>query len=419
MFRKRVLRSGAVALVVASIAAVSTTGVAQGQSSVRGFDGSTITVAGLGISGQFNPDMTTGAAARIKRFNDTNEIKGIKINFAEFADDKADPATALNESRRLVDQVGVFAIVPAGSTNLPVSYLESKQVPVFGLGIDPMFCTSTPSTKVWAFGWSGCAVPPDAKRVADTTGKSYAYVSKTTGKKHPTVAMFSSDQAAGIIAAKNGAASATGAGFKVVYAKGEIPLQVGDYTPYVQKLLTSDDGHQPDAISCLGSTVCIAMYSALKAAGFTGFYQSALYSNLLLKPFEGAYAAWQAQSFEATGVPALEQMKADIDAVKPGKLSTPMAMGYFSVDQFIAALKSVVKGKGTKGITPQAVRTAASTMTWELKNLAGPAKYPASTVRSTPACGTLNASDGTIWSIVEPYKCSYKTYPVLPQFPGN
>ena len=47
-----------------------------------------------------------------KRFNDTNELKGVKINFTEFADDGADPATTLSIERRLVTQTGVFAIVP-------------------------------------------------------------------------------------------------------------------------------------------------------------------------------------------------------------------------------------------------------------------------------------------------------------------
>ena len=44
--------------------------------------------------------------------NDTNEIPGIKLQFAEFADDKADPASALSAARRLTTQDQVFAIVP-------------------------------------------------------------------------------------------------------------------------------------------------------------------------------------------------------------------------------------------------------------------------------------------------------------------
>src|SRR5690348_14453804 len=53
----------------------------------RGFDGTTIKVAGIGVASQF-AGTPTGAMARIKRFNDTNEIPGVKIQYVEFADDK-------------------------------------------------------------------------------------------------------------------------------------------------------------------------------------------------------------------------------------------------------------------------------------------------------------------------------------------
>src|SRR5262245_5342069 len=81
------------------------------QASVRGFDGSTITVGGYGIKSQL-PTVEAGAQARFKRFNDTNELKGITIKMTEFADDGQDPATALSIARRLVTQTGVFAVVP-------------------------------------------------------------------------------------------------------------------------------------------------------------------------------------------------------------------------------------------------------------------------------------------------------------------
>src|SRR5579862_7392911 len=54
--------------------------------SSRGFDGTTIKVAGLEQVSQF-AGAEIGAEARIKRFNDTNEIPGLKIQFVEVADD--------------------------------------------------------------------------------------------------------------------------------------------------------------------------------------------------------------------------------------------------------------------------------------------------------------------------------------------
>jgi hypothetical protein len=70
--------AAAIVLVLASTAALAPVGSAGAVPSVRGFDGKTITVAGLGIKAQL-PAAETGARARIKRFNDTNEIKGVKL----------------------------------------------------------------------------------------------------------------------------------------------------------------------------------------------------------------------------------------------------------------------------------------------------------------------------------------------------
>ncbi len=74
-----------VTLVVLAVAGALTIGTvaaagAGTRTAVRGFDGTTITVGGFGIKAQL-PTSEDGAAARFKRFNDTNEIKGVKIKF--------------------------------------------------------------------------------------------------------------------------------------------------------------------------------------------------------------------------------------------------------------------------------------------------------------------------------------------------
>jgi hypothetical protein len=147
---------GAVLVVVASLtmSAMTSAGAAR---SVPGFDGSTITVAGFGIKAQL-PKLEEGAQARFKRFNDDNEIKGIKIDMVEFADDGQDPATSLSIARRLVSQTGVFAIVPNGSATTPGDYLTQQQIPWFGGGFDKSYCSNKAST-AWGYGPSGCIVP--------------------------------------------------------------------------------------------------------------------------------------------------------------------------------------------------------------------------------------------------------------------
>ena len=81
--RVRVL---AVLLVIGLALVYGTSGSVGAQGSVRGFDGSTIKVAGYGIKAQL-PSLGESAAARFKRFNDTDEIKGVKIETEGFEDD--------------------------------------------------------------------------------------------------------------------------------------------------------------------------------------------------------------------------------------------------------------------------------------------------------------------------------------------
>ena len=269
-------------MLVAAVLAVATITpvTASGAPSVRGFDGKTITTAGLAVAANF-ADAAIGTQARFKRFNDNNEIKGIKLKFTELADDQQDPARATSEARRLVTQLQVFAIVPSVSAVTPGPYLNQQHVPYFGWGIDNTYCsTPKPSTKLYGFGYNGCIVPADPPYMPDSFVNEYKYVSQKSGKKHPSIVLFSNDNQSGKNASRLQATSAQGAGFKVVYAKGAVPISVSDYTPYVQEWLGSDGGKQPDDIHCLLALQCIDIFKQLKPAGFTGTIVASGYGPL-------------------------------------------------------------------------------------------------------------------------------------------
>ena len=122
--------------------------VARGAPSVRGFSDGTITVAGIGHrravrSRRVRSARRPGSSAA----NDDNEIKGIKIDYKEFADDQQDPAKSLTESRRLVTQVGVFAIVPDLSDTNAGAYLNQQHVPYFGWAFDDTYCSPKPTDR--------------------------------------------------------------------------------------------------------------------------------------------------------------------------------------------------------------------------------------------------------------------------------
>ena len=392
----------------ASGVTTTSVGTTKAPKTSRGFDGSTVTVAGMGLKGQL-PGAEFGARARIKRFNDANELPGVKIQYTEFADDKGDPATALSEARRLVTDVKALALVGDVSANTPGSYLAQQHVPYFGWAFDDSYCSDAPDDSLWGFGFNGCLVSSHHPKMApDSYTPLHTYVAKETGKERPTLANFSSDTTSGHASTKSTVAL-TGAGFDVVFSKGIVPPPpTSDYTPYVQRLLASDHGHAPDVIICSLAVDCIPMYKGLRAAGFTGIFQHNLYSDALLAPMKGSVAGTFLVPFDTPNA-GLTQLKADVSAVNPSQvIDIGVAGGYFSTDMFIQALK---KAKAGGGISAENVRAAASHMTWEIKGLAGPTRYPESTAIPTPYCVGYTISTGTEWKTVAPFTCSERTFP--------
>jgi ABC-type branched-subunit amino acid transport system substrate-binding protein len=340
----------------------------------------------------------------------------------EFADDNNDPATALAETRRLVTQEGVDAIVPNVSLATPSDFLTQQQIPWFGPGYDVTYCPPS-GAKGFGIGIYGCLIPKDAKRLPNTIGQQVKKELASQGITKPTIAMIGTDTETGKQSIANAASTYTGVGFDVVYAKGEVPAPptvVGDLSPYAQALMTSNDGQPPDTIY---STLAVqggalTLFNLLKNQGFDGVFLTPFYSNLLLAPLVGSYVFLQFSSYESD-TPAVQQMLADIEAYKPGtKPSLTLSGGYFAADMFIQAVKQALKS--SKTLTSASVQKAAAAMTYAVKDTLGPTKYPQSFQYSVEACSTLlKDSDGTKFEIAQPYTCSTKTYPILPKFSGS
>jgi len=380
--------------------------------SSRGFDGTTIKVAGIGGVSNF-AGAEIGTEARFKRANDTNELNGVKLQFVEFADDKNDPATALSEARRLVSQDGVFAIVPDMSAVNPGPYFAAQHVPFLGYAFDSTYCSPTVSTSLWGFGFDGCLVPAHPPTMPDDFGQIFQYVAKKTGKTNPSAVLMSNDNQSGKQGVPLLASAAEGAGFNVVYAKGTLPMVVSDYTPYVQQWLSADGGKAPDVLLCELAIQCVPVWQAIKAAGFTGtFFVSLGPVTPLTKVLGGTVTA---TFYDSQPNAALTQMEADLQAFKAGTAPVGYANvpAYFAADMFIQALKKV-----GRNITPESVQKALATQSWQIQGLVGPVNYPASTVGASPACSELLTDDGTNYNVVTPYTCSDKTYPIDPKFTG-
>ncbi len=377
--------------------------------SARGYDGKTITVAGMGVKANMG-SAEIGARARIERFNAEKEIPGLTIDYTKFVDDQANPATSLSEARRLVTSDKVFAIVGDVSQTNPVQYFAQQKVPYFGIGLEPSYCADKPSTDLWGFGFSGCLTPRNPEMLPNAFGLLRRYATEKTGKKSPSIALFSYDVEAGRITTKYGQTELAGAGFDVVFSKAMVPPPpVSDYTPYIQQLLKSDGGNAPDVIQCYLGPDCVQIYALLKAGGFKGLYAHSLWSDALVKPMAGSVTpiAWANPSDSS---PAADRMRADVRAVKADQaIDIGVISGYSSASMFIDALKAVAE-KGKDKITPEAVRDAASKMTFEIEGLVGPTRYPDASAVAT-GCRSVLESDGTRWQTVEKFTCLDNTFP--------
>jgi len=407
-----------VAIVVALVAAtLAPAAVSASTVAAPTVQGGVIKVGGIGFAQNFG-DAAIGAQARLQRANDTKEVKGYTFQWTEFADDKNDPATALSETRRLVTQGGIFALVDV-SLATPSDFLTQAQVPWFGPGYDATYCPDK-GTKGWGFSIYGCILRLDATRAYGTT---FALLKKEVASKgvtNPTIALIGTDSQSGKSGIVNSASAAQGSGVDVVYAKGIIPAPpavVGDYSPYIQAMLTSNNGKAPDIIySQAPPSISLALFNGIKAAGFTGTIMSPYYSKLLLKALAGSYVFMQFAGYE-TQSKGIDQFKADVEAFKPGTPgSLTLAGGYFAADMFIAAVKGALKANKT--LTTAAVQKYASGMTYQIKDTIGPTKYPSSYNIPDQACNVLDHvnDDGSGFTLAEPFTCTTKTLPILAKF---
>ena len=214
---RAVLLAGAVGCTIAGMLVPSS---ANAQSGARGVTDSTIKVAGLGLC-RTARGQRHRCTSPVRAANRDGELPGgRKIEFAEFADDKADPTTALSEARRLVQQEGVFAIVPTLSPNLGQGeFFDQQHVPYFGWGLAFSYCHPGYGSAV-----SGCLLPETPTTTADNWARTMTTYYKEHKRPKPwSVALVQEDTPAGKTSTAIVLAQFQDNGFKVTYAKPSMP----------------------------------------------------------------------------------------------------------------------------------------------------------------------------------------------------
>jgi ABC-type branched-subunit amino acid transport system substrate-binding protein len=388
----------------ALIASLLTVGAASARTrtQTQGITSTEIKVAGL-VDSQA-PDTGIGAQARFDEENAKGGVNGRKINLVETATDGGDPNQDLTVARRLVEQDSVAAIVPVQSVVFQAgSFLAQQKIPFFGWGISTQFYKNP-----YGFGFTGAAVAPAPLKSANASwAMSMDAAFKALGQggaKGKAAAFIAQENDSGAVGLIAGVASAKAAGMKVVYQKASLPFPTppADYTPYVTQLMTSNNGKPPDVVFVVTQAgVTIGLGKALNEAGYTGIQtNAALYDPRAAAVAKGETVYTQFNVPEDTANANMQHVVTSLKSALGSKPITQTALsGYFGADMFIQALK-----KAGKNPTSQSIQKAASTMTYQIKGVVGPTKYPKSMTLSSP-CATLTVSDGTGYKIVAPYKC--------------
>jgi branched-chain amino acid transport system substrate-binding protein len=403
----------ALAAVTAAVVALASVGVAgaDARRQSTGITDDEITVAGLGPNNpykQFGAD--TGAMARFKVENDNGGVNARTINYLGWTDDGNSPDTNLQETRRLIQQEGVAALVPVMTPWFleGAEFAEQQGIPAFGWGISAGFCESK-----FAFGFSGCLTPPPPVKIASNTWGSlvdeyFQDQGEEQGAEGKTAAVIAEDNDSGKSGVKVIAATAESVGMDVVYEKASMPAAEGgtpvsDFSPYINDIMTSADGGQPDvAFIVISQNNLLGFAPALDAAGFEGLQTNAvLYSPQAAAIVKGDVVLTQFATPEAASdTPTVQEFVDAVEAVDPEAIiNQPTIAGYISADMFIQALK-----KAGKNPTSESIQKAAAKLSYSIKGMVGPTKYPKGFKQGTP-CGQLSESDGTEFSVAVPFQC--------------
>ena len=403
------MRLVAVLATTAVIGAFAAPGLAGARiaTDARGVTSTSIKVGGLTDSQQ--PEAAAGAKARLDAENDAGGVNGRTFDYTGGQNDEGDVSKSLALGKQLVQQDGVFAVVPVVTPNAASAeqFFEQQKVPFFGWGINTGFFDNS-----YGFGFTGAVVPPPPVTTAGSTwgaliSELFKSQGDAKGAKGKTAAVISEDNDSGTTGAKVIAASAKSAGMKVPYEKASIPAPpatVGDYSPFVNDIMTANKGKPVDVVFVVTSFGnVLGLSKALLAGGFEGVLTNAVaYDSRIVAAAVGQTVFTQFSVPEAApDNPNMQKVVDELEKYLPSDQSITQGIlaGYFSADLFVAAVK-----KAGKNLTPESLQKAAAKIKYEVKDVIGPTSYPAGFTLGTP-CGALSQSDGTVYKVVVEYSC--------------
>jgi len=397
--------------------AATATSVANSGSSALGVTANSIAVGGLiektSATGYSEKDAEIGAQAYFNTVNSDGGVYGRKINYVAGLDDGGSPTQDLTQAQALVQENHVFAVDPVATATFDGAsgYLVSKNVPFFGWGVAPGFCNNSVG-----FGYSGCLIPSTpTDQVGTTPAGLITDLLKQQGtyKKGMTVGLVAEDDTAGTFGITVSKAAFVADGYKVVYDQATIPATsaTSDWSPYVNAIMTSNNGKPPDImyyVTVLPNT--IGLSEALKSAGFKGVgldatsYDPSVVTEAQSRSASQGRYTWTGgyAPFEAN-TPATQAEKAAIEKIigpTSGPLSEQYSVGYWSAALFVAILKKT----GPNLTTASFLKTANTDFSYGVPGGLGTVQYPQDHTETAP-CGALVQISGAAFVQKVPLTC--------------
>jgi hypothetical protein len=352
------------------------------------------------------PDVEVGVRARLSRSIEAGGVWGRSVEVAEVVDDAGDPETALAAARRLVEDVGVFAVVLASTVPEPVvtDYLEASQTPFFGWGFAPGYC----SPNRWGFGFSGClvALSPDVDGMAvDMSGRE---VLESHLGATPAVGLVTTGDSAGD-AAELMATRVWGENLVAVHRMDDAG-STGAVEQLVEELSQWVEGADPDVLMLsVGLDATVSIKSELTSRTTAMVVDDVSYFPGLLadvptaRKLEGGYVLVplppQEEYREVTGVIA-----ADLERIEgPLVYSQAVTIGYWSADLMLTLLEAVGRDLHSASFSSVAHETGVE---YAPGLVGGPCPISTLEIHSSPAGGAaLLQVRGGIYRPVVGFRC--------------
>lgn len=364
----------------------------------RGVTDDSITVGGLAYDLYFG-DAATGVEARLNEANDAGGVHGRTIEFVGAENDENDAGVGQGIAQRLVEQEEAFALLPVMSGAFGASdYIVDNNIPTFGWGTNAAFCDNEV-----AFGVTGCVTNPSLETGSNALGNTLE--SFFDGDTDRSIAFIGEDNDSGRGGIALLEASVADKGFDVVMADASLPAPpdpLGDASPFVSRLITSDDGEAPDMIYLIATLAGVNLAAAIQATGYEGMIITPSYSPLLLgQPgYEGNYINTQIGMDPDT--PANAAMLESVAEVDPDQqLNLAVAVGYWSTDFFIKALEETGEDLTVENLL---ATLNGGDFTYEVPDVVGLSEWPAKHSESVPCSALTLVEEGSFNPIV-PLEC--------------